>query len=281
MKLFRFGPSGQELPGLIDPDGRARDLSDHVDDIAGVTLSPEGLNLLRALDWTRLPLVPEGSRLGPPVGRIGKVMAIGLNYAEHARETGAQLPAEPMLFMKATSAIGGPNDTVRLPRGSVSTDWEVELGVVIGRTAKYVTEAEALDYVAGYCVVNDVSERDFQKKRAGQFTKGKSCDTFCPLGPWLVTRDEVPDPQALSLWLDVDGQRMQQGTTATMIFGVAVLISYLSQFMTLHPGDIISTGTPPGVGAGRTPPVFLRDGNVVRLGIDGLGEQEQHIVADT
>lgn len=280
MKLIRFGPPGQESPGLIDPEGRPLDLSDHVDDIAGETLSPEGLDRLRALDWTRLPQVPGDVRLGPPVGRVGKVMAIGLNYADHARETGGEVPPEPVLFMKATSAICGPHDTVRLPRGSTATDWEVELGVVIGTPAKYVTEAEALNHVAGYCVVNDVSERDYQIRRAGQWTKGKSCDTFCPLGPWLVTRDEVRDPQRLRLWLDVNGQRMQDGDTATMVYGVAVLVSYLSQLMTLNPGDVIATGTPPGVGMGRRPRVYLGDGDVMRLGIEGLGTQEQRVAAD-
>jgi len=280
MKLIRFGPPGQESPGLIDPEGRPRDLSDHVDDIAGETLLPAGLDRLRTLDWTRLPQVPGEVRLGPPVGRVGKVMAIGLNYADHARETGGEVPPEPVLFMKATSAICGPHDTVRLPRGSKATDWEVELGVVIGAPAKYVTEAEALDHVAGYCVVNDVSERDYQIRRAGQWTKGKSCDTFCPLGPWLVTRDEVRDPQALRLWLEVDGQRMQDGSTTTMVYGVAFLVSYLSQLMTLHPGDVIATGTPPGVGMGRRPRVYLKDGTVMRLGIDGLGVQEQRVAAD-
>jgi len=280
MKLIRFGLPGQESPGLIDPEGRPRDLTGFVEDIAGETLSPAGLDHLRALDWTRLPQVPSDVRLGPPVGRVGKVMAIGLNYADHARETGGEVPPEPVLFMKATSAICGPNDTVRLPRGSEATDWEVELGVVIGAAAKYVDEADALDHVAGYCVVNDISERHYQIKRAGQWTKGKSCDTFCPLGPWLVTRDEIADPQDLRLWLEVDGQRMQDGRTRTMVYGVAVLVSYLSQIMTLHPGDVIATGTPPGVGMGRRPRVYLRDGNVMRLGIDGLGVQEQTVEAD-
>ncbi|MBB4264430.1 fumarylacetoacetate hydrolase family protein [Roseospira visakhapatnamensis] len=280
MKLIRFGPPGQESPGLMDPEGRPRDLSGHVDDIAGDTLSPEGLDRLRRLDWTRLAQVPGDVRLGPPVGRVGKVMGIGLNYADHARETGGEVPPEPVLFLKATSAICGPHDTVRLPRGSTATDWEVELGVVIGTPAKYVAEADALAHVAGYCVVNDVSERDYQIKRAGQWTKGKSCDTFCPLGPWLVTRDEVPDPQALRLWLEVDGRRMQDGSTATMVYGVAVLVSYLSRIMTLHPGDVIATGTPPGVGMGRRPRVYLTDGNVMRLGVEGLGIQEQRVAAD-
>ncbi|MBB4285684.1 fumarylacetoacetate hydrolase family protein [Roseospira goensis] len=280
MKLIRFGPPGQERPGLIDPDGRPRDLSAHVDDIAGATLTPDGLARLRALDWSRLPQVPADVRLGPPVGGVGKVMAIGLNYADHAAETGGEVPPEPVLFMKATSAICGPNDPIRLPRGSEATDWEVELGVVIGAPAKYVDEAAALDHVAGYCVVNDVSERDYQIRRAGQWTKGKSCDTFCPLGPWLVTREAVRNPQALRLWLDLDGQRMQDGRTTTMVYGVAFLVSYLSQLMTLHPGDVIATGTPPGVGMGRRPRVYLKPGNHLRLGIDGLGVQETTVVAD-
>ncbi|KAA5605270.1 fumarylacetoacetate hydrolase family protein [Roseospira marina] len=279
MKLLRHGPRGQEKPGLLDADGRVRDLSGHVDDIAGPVLSDAGLDRLRALDPASLPLVAEGRRLGPPVTGVGKVMAIGLNYADHAAETGGEVPPEPVLFMKATSAINGPNDPVVLPRGSVATDWEVELGVVIGAPAKYVTEERAMDHVAGYTIVNDVSERHYQIKRAGQWTKGKSCDTFCPLGPWLVTRDEVADPQALGLWLDVDGQRMQDGSTTTMVYGVAFLVSYLSQLMTLHPGDIIATGTPPGVGMGRRPRVYLTAGNVMRLSIDGLGEQCQTVTA--
>lgn len=280
MKLIRFGAPGAESPGLIDPEGRPRDLSGHVDDIAGATLTPEGLDRLRALDWSRLPQVPPEERLGPPVGGVGKVMAIGLNYSDHAAETGGEVPPEPLLFMKATSAICGPNDPIRLPRGSTATDWEVELGVVIGAPAKYVDEADALSHVAGYTIVNDVSERDYQIRRAGQWTKGKSCDTFCPLGPWLVTRDAVRDPQALRLWLEVDGARMQDGHTGTMVYGVAVLVSYLSQFMTLHPGDVIATGTPPGVGMGRRPRVFLRAGQTVRLGIDGLGVQESPVAHD-
>ncbi|MQX34918.1 fumarylacetoacetate hydrolase family protein [Roseospira navarrensis] len=281
MKLLRHGPRGQEKPGLLDADGRVRDLSAHVDDLAGAVLSEAGLERLRALDPAALPVVPEGTRLGPPVAGVGKVMAIGLNYADHAAETGGEVPPEPVLFMKATSAINGPNDPVVLPRGSVATDWEVELGVVIGTPAKYVTEDDALTHVAGYTIVNDVSERHYQIKRAGQWTKGKSCDTFCPLGPWLVTRDEIADPQALGLWLDVDEQRMQTGSTATMVYGVAFLVSYLSQLMTLHPGDVIATGTPPGVGMGRRPRVYLRPGNEMRLGIDGLGEQRQTVEADT
>jgi len=280
MKLLRFGPPGQEKPGLLDQDGRVRDLSAVVDDIAGSVLCDEGLDRLRALDPASLPLVADDARLGPPVSGVGKVMAIGLNYADHAAETGGEVPPEPVLFMKATSAISGPFDPVVLPRGSVATDWEVELGVVIGTRAKYVTEAEALAHVAGYTIVNDVSERHYQIKRAGQWTKGKSCDTFCPIGPWLVTRDEVADPQALGLWLEVDGARMQNGSTATMVYGVAFLVSYLSQIMTLHPGDVIATGTPPGVGMGRRPRVYLKPGNVMRLGIDGLGVAEQPVEAD-
>lgn len=281
MKLLRHGPRGQEKPGLLDADGRVRDLSGHIDDIAGAVLSDPGLGRLRALDPASLPLVPPDARLGPPVAGVGKVMAIGLNYADHAAETGGEVPPEPVLFMKATSAINGPTDPVVLPRGSVATDWEVELGVVIGTAAKYVSEDRALDHVAGYTIVNDVSERDYQIRRAGQWTKGKSCDTFCPLGPWLVTRDEIADPQALGLWLDVNGERMQDGSTATMVYGVAFLVSYLSQIMTLHPGDVIATGTPPGVGMGRRPRVYLKPGDSMRLGIAGLGVQAQTVTADS
>lgn len=297
MKLVRFGPAGQELPGLLDSEGRLRSLVGIVDDIFGPALGAESLDRLRAIDPQSLPLVTQNGkqaatgaasssgdalpRLGPCVGRVGKLMCIGLNYAEHAAETGAALPTEPVLFMKATSAIVGPNDAIRLPRGSEKTDWEVELGVVIGQQAKYVTEAAALDYVAGYCIVHDVSERSFQKDRGGQWTKGKSCDTFGPIGPWLVTKDEVPDPQNLRLWLDVDGERRQDGSTSTMIFGVKKLVSYLSQFFTLEPGDIISTGTPSGVGMGMKPPTFLRPGQTVRLGVEGLGVQQQRVVADS
>lgn len=280
MKLVRFGPAGAERPGLVDAQGRIRDLSAHVEDIAGAALSDEGLARIAALEPTALPLVEEGARLGPCVGRVGKFVCIGLNYSDHAAEAGLDVPPEPIVFMKATSAICGPDDGIQLPRGSVATDWEVELAVVIGRHAKYVSEAEALSHVAGYCVANDVSERDFQTKRAGQWTKGKSADTFGPLGPWLVTRDEVADPQALSLWLDLNGTRMQTGSTATMIFGVAKVISYLSQMMSLHPGDVISTGTPPGVGMGIKPtPVYLKAGDRLALGIDGLGTQSQLVRA--
>jgi 2-keto-4-pentenoate hydratase/2-oxohepta-3-ene-1,7-dioic acid hydratase in catechol pathway len=278
MKLVRFGPAGNEQPGLVDVAGQIRSLVGVVDDIAGDALSAASLDRLRGIDPEALPAVEEPVRIGPCVGRVGKVMCIGLNYAEHAAETGAKLPTEPVLFMKATSAISGPYDDIQIPRGSTQTDWEVELGVVIGERAKYVTEADALDYVAGYCISHDVSEREFQKERGGQWTKGKSCDTFGPLGPWLVTKDEVPDPQNLSLWLEVDGERRQDGSTRTMIFGVKKLVSYLSQFMTLHPGDIISTGTPSGVGMGRKPPVFLRPGQTVRLSVEGLGEQHQRTI---
>ncbi|MBC2859155.1 fumarylacetoacetate hydrolase family protein [Stappia sp. 28M-7] len=280
MKLVRFGPAGSERPGLVDAQGRIRDLSAHVDDIAGKTLSDEGLARIAALDPASLPLVEEGARIGPCVGQVGKFVCIGLNYSDHAAESGLDVPPEPIVFMKATSAICGPDDGIELPRGSVATDWEVELAVVIGRHAKYVSEADALSHVAGYCVANDVSERDFQTKRAGQWTKGKSADTFGPLGPWLVTRDEVADPQALGLWLDLNGKRMQTGSTATMIFGVAKVISYLSHMMSLHPGDVISTGTPPGVGMGIKPaPVYLKPGDRLALGIDGLGTQNQLVRA--
>jgi 2-keto-4-pentenoate hydratase/2-oxohepta-3-ene-1,7-dioic acid hydratase in catechol pathway len=279
MKLVRFGSAGDERPGVLDADGRIRSLEGIVDDISGDALSAPSLARLRQLDPESLPLVDAGVRIGPCVGRVGKFMCIGLNYADHAAETGATLPAEPLLFMKATSAICGPNDDLEIPRGSTHTDWEVELGVVIGERAKYVTEATALDYVAGYCTVHDVSERHYQKDRGGQWTKGKSCDTFGPIGPWLVTKDEVPDPQNLRLWLEVDGERRQDGTTRNMVFGVKKLVSYLSDFMTLHPGDIITTGTPPGVGMGRNPPVYLQPGQTVRLGVEGLGEQRQRAVS--
>ena len=279
MKLLRFGEPGAEKPGLLDAEGAIRDLSAVLPDLGGDALSPASLGRLAALDPASLPLAPDGARIGPCVARPGKFICIGLNYADHARETGKEPPPEPIIFMKATSAFSGPYDDVEIPRGSAKTDWEVELGVVIGSTAKYVSEADALTHVAGYCLVNDVSERAFQSERGGQWTKGKSHDTFGPTGPWLVTRDEVPDPQSLDLWLDVDGVRRQTGNTRTMIFGVAHLVSYLSQFMTLEPGDIIATGTPPGVGLGLKPPVFLREGQEMRLGIRGLGEQRQRTVA--
>ena len=278
MKLLRYGPRGQEKPGLLDAQGRIRSLEGVVPDIAGQVLTPEGIEALRRVDPSSLPLVDEGVRLGPCVAGTGKFICIGLNYSDHAAETGATVPPEPIIFMKATSAICGPNDSVEIPRNSQKTDWEVELGVVIGRHAKYVDEANALDHVAGYCVVNDVSERAFQAERSGQWTKGKSADTFGPTGPWLVTRDEVADPQSLPMWLKVNGKTFQDGSTRTMVYGVAFLVSYLSQFMSLHPGDIISTGTPPGVGLGQKPPVFLKAGDVVELGIEGLGTQKQTFV---
>ncbi|MFO1174499.1 MAG: ureidoglycolate lyase [Paracoccaceae bacterium] len=277
MKLLRYGPKGREKPGLLDA-GVLRDLSAQVDDIAGEVLTPAGLARLAALDPARLPRVEGTPRLGPCVGAVGKFICIGLNYADHAAETGAAIPKEPIVFAKWTSAICGPDDDVEIPRGSVKTDWEVELGVVIGKGGKYIAEAEALDHVAGYCVINDVSEREWQIERGGTWDKGKGCDTFGPIGPWLVTPDEAGDVQNLKMWLDVDGRRFQNGSTATMIFGVAHLISYLSQFMSLQPGDVISTGTPPGVGLGQKPPVYLKGGEVMRLGIEGLGEQTQRVV---
>lgn len=279
MKLMRVGEAGREKPALLDADGKIRDLSAHVADIGGEAITPAGLAKIAALDPKSLPeLSPD--RIGACVAGTGKFICIGLNYSDHAAETGATVPPEPVIFMKATSAIVGPNDNVQIPRGSEKTDWEVELGVVIGKTAKYVSEAEALDYVAGYCVSNDVSERAFQTERSGQWTKGKSCDTFGPIGPWLVTKDEVGNPQDLGMWLKVNGQTMQDGSTKTMVYGVAFVVSYLSQFMSLQPGDVISTGTPPGVGMGMKPPRFLKDGDVVELGIDGLGTQKQLFVAD-
>ncbi len=280
MKLLRHGPAGSEKPGMLDASGTIRDLSGVIPDIAGAALSAEGLERLRGLDPASLPAVETGVRLGPCVAGTGKFICIGLNYADHAAESGLSVPPEPVVFMKATSAITGPDDPVLIPRGSEKTDWEVELGVVIGSRAKYVGEAAALDHVAGYCVVNDVSERAFQTERAGQWTKGKSCDSFGPIGPWLVTRDEVADPQDLGMWLKVNGASMQDGSTRTMVYGVAHLVSYLSQFMSLMPGDVISTGTPPGVGMGMKPPTYLRAGDVIELGIAGLGTQRQTCVAD-
>ncbi|WP_288193725.1 fumarylacetoacetate hydrolase family protein [uncultured Phyllobacterium sp.] len=277
MKLVRYGPAGQEKPGLVDKDGKVRDLSGHVGDIAGEAISPAGLNKLAGIDPASLPEVTV-DRYGPCVAGTGKFICIGLNYSDHAAETGATVPPEPIIFMKATSAIVGPNDDVEIPRGSLKTDWEVELGVVIGKHAKYVSEDEALDHVAGYCLINDVSERAFQAERQGQWTKGKSCDTFGPTGPWLVTKDEVADPQKLKMWLEVNGHRYQNGSTETMVYGVKYLVSYLSQFMSLHPGDIVSTGTPPGVGLGQKPNIFLKAGDVMTLGIEGLGEQRQTVV---
>lgn len=280
MKLLRYGPAGQERPGLLDRDGRIRDLSGKVDDIDGRQLSPEALRSLAELDPGSLPVVDGNPRLGPPVANVGKFIAIGLNFSDHAAESNLPIPKEPVVFMKATSCIVGPNDDVVIPRGSKKTDWEVELGVVIGSRASYVTKERALEHVAGYLVVNDVSEREYQIERGGQWDKGKGCDTFGPIGPWLVTKDEVGDVQNLAMWLDLNGERMQTGTTATMIFDVATIVSYLSEFMTLLPGDIITTGTPPGVGLGHKPePRYLKPGEVMTLGIEKLGEQRQTCVA--
>jgi len=280
LKLVRFGSAGAERPGLLNADGSIADLSGVIPDLAGAALSPESLAKLRALDAGKLPRVDPGTRLGACVAGVGKFIAIGLNYADHAAETGAKIPAEPIVFMKATSCIVGPNDTVLKPRGSTKMDWEVELGVVIGSVTRYVSEAEAPKHIAGYCVINDLSERAFQLERGGQWDKGKGCDTFGPLGPWLVTSDEVGDPANLSMWLDVNGTRRQNGSTKTMIFKPAFLVSYLSQFMSLHPGDVITTGTPPGVGMGIKPePIFLNVGDVMELGIEKLGRQRQVVAA--
>jgi 2-keto-4-pentenoate hydratase/2-oxohepta-3-ene-1,7-dioic acid hydratase in catechol pathway len=278
MKLLRFGEPGKERPGALHADGKIRDLSKVVADIGGDTLLPESLAKLKALDVNALPIVNGTPRIGPCVAGVGKFICVGLNYSDHAAESNMPVPAEPIIFMKATSSIVGPNDDVEIPRGSKKSDWEVELGVVIGKTAKYVSEADALSHVAGFCVVNDLSERAFQLEGTGQWVKGKSADTFGPIGPWLVTSDEVPDCQNIRLWLEVDGKRCQDGSTKTMVFGVAFLVSYLSHFMSLRPGDVISTGTPPGVGHGMKPPVYLRAGNVMRLGVEGLGEQQQRVV---
>ncbi len=279
MKLLRYGPVGAEKPGLQDDAGNIRDLSGHVDDIAGAALSDESLAKLRAIDPATLPAVEGNPRIGACVGHVGKFICIGLNYADHAAEAGMTLPEEPVIFFKATSAICGPNDDVEIPRNSVKSDWEVELGVVIGKHTKYVSREEALDHVAGYCVVNDLSERDFQLHRSGQWVKGKSADTFGPIGPWLVTRDEVADPQNLPMYLEVNGHRYQDGSTTTMHFDVATVISHLSQFMSLQPGDVISTGTPPGVGMGQKPETYLKPGDKMELGIEGLGVQTQNVVA--
>ncbi|QRM46361.1 fumarylacetoacetate hydrolase family protein [Rhizobium sp. BG4] len=280
MKFLRYGEAGQEKPGLLDAGGTIRDLSGHLTDLSGAALNPDRLAELSRIDASTLPAVDCNPRLGACVAGTGKFICIGLNYSDHAAETGATVPPEPIIFMKATSAIVGPNDDLLIPRGSEKTDWEVELGIVIGKTAKYVSEADALDYVAGYCTIHDVSERAFQIERSGQWTKGKSCDTFGPTGPWLVTKDEVPDPQNLGMWLKVNGETMQNGSSKTMVYGVAYLVSYLSQFMSLHPGDIISTGTPPGVGMGMKPPRYLKAGDVVELGIEKLGNQRQAVRAD-
>lgn len=279
MKLLRWGEKGAERPGALDEGGVVRDLGKIVADIGGDAISPRGLETVRGLILEDLPAVPQGIRLGPCVGGVGKIVCVGLNYADHAAEAGVAIPPEPVLFLKATSAISGPFDDVVLPVGSVKSDWEVELGAVIGTRASYVTEEEALAHVAGYCVINDLSEREYQLERAGQWDKGKCCDTFAPLGPWLVTADEVGDPQTLDMFLDVGGKCYQSGSTRTMVYPVRSLVSYISRFMTLHPGDIISTGTPPGVGMGQTPPLYLKAGDVIRLGIAGLGEQRQRVVA--
>jgi 2-keto-4-pentenoate hydratase/2-oxohepta-3-ene-1,7-dioic acid hydratase in catechol pathway len=280
MKLLRFGFNGEEKPGIVDADGRVRDLSGIVPDISGAVLSDEGMQAIRDADITTLPIVSADTRLGPCVVGTGKFICIGLNYADHAAESGMDVPTEPVIFMKATSAICGPNDPIIIPRGSEKTDWEVELAVIIGKRAKYVTEADAMDYVAGYAVTNDVSERAFQLERLGQWTKGKSCDNYGQIGPWLVTRDEIKDPQNMTMWLTVNGKTMQNGSTKTMVYGVAHIVSYLSQFMSLQPGDVISTGTPPGVGMGKKPQQYLRPGDVVELGITGLGQQRQDVIAD-
>jgi len=278
MKLLRYGPAGKERPAILDSNGKIRDLSAQVSDIGDDTLLPASLDKLRHLDINSLPLVDGNPRLGACIGSVGKFICIGLNYADHAAETGAEIPKEPVIFSKWTSSIVGPNDDVEIPRDSVKTDWEVELGVVIGKGGRYISEADALSHVAGYCVINDVSEREFQIERGGTWDKGKGCDTFGPIGPWLVTADEIPDPHQLNLWLEVDGKRYQNGNTRTMIFKVPEIVSYLSRFMSLQPGDIISTGTPPGVGLGQKPPVYLKAGQVMHLGIEGLGEQRQKTV---
>lgn len=275
MKLLRVGPLGQEKPAIYDRNGAYRDLSAHIKDLSGDVLNDEGLAKLRNIDEESLPILDANIRIGACVGHVGKFICIGLNYSDHAAETGMTLPDEPVLFFKATSAICGPNDDVLIPRNSTKTDWEVELGIIIGKEARYVSEGAAMDHVAGYCVINDVSERSFQLERSGQWVKGKSADTFGPIGPWLVTRDEVADPQNLKMWLEVDGHRYQEGSTATMVFGVRHLVSHISQFMSLQAGDVISTGTPPGVGMGQNPQTYLKEGQVMSLGIEGLGEQEQ------
>jgi 2-keto-4-pentenoate hydratase/2-oxohepta-3-ene-1,7-dioic acid hydratase in catechol pathway len=279
MKLLRYGPPGQEKPGLFDRDGKIRDLSHLVHDIAGEALAPAALDRLRRLDWSTLPIVPGTPRLGPCVGAVPKIVAIGLNYRLHAQEAGQPIPKEPIFFMKATSSLCGPDDDVIIPKGSQKTDYEVELGIVIGSLARYVSQAEARRHVAGYCVVNDVSEREFQTERGGQWTKGKSADTFCPIGPWLVTTDEIPDPGKLALWTEVNDERRQHSNTGDLIFGIDEIVSYVSQFLTLMPGDVILTGTPSGVGMGFKPPKFLKPGDRMRLSVEGLGEQHQRLVA--
>ena len=279
MKLLRHGPAGSEKPGALDSDGTIRDLSGHINDLDGAALSDASIDKLRALDLSSLPQVDAGTRLGACVANVGKLVCVGLNYSDHAAESGLEVPPEPVLFFKATSAIVGPNDAIEIPKGSESTDWEVEFAIVIGKDGKYIEESNALQHIAGYCVVNDVSERDFQIKRSGQWVKGKSADTFGPMGPWMVTRDEIADPQTLDMFLDVNGESMQRGSTSTMVYQVPFLVSYISQFMSLQAGDVISTGTPPGVGMGMKPPTYLKAGDVVTLGIEGLGDQRQEVVS--
>ena len=279
MKLLRHGPAGSEKPGMLDAEGKIRDLSAHLKDVDSAALSDASVDKLRALDPASLPEVDAGTRLGACVAGVGKLVCVGLNYSDHAAESGLEVPPEPVLFFKATSSITGPDDAIEIPRGSESTDWEVELAIVIGKDGKYIEESNALDHIAGYCVLNDVSERDFQIKRSGQWVKGKSADTFGPMGPWMVTRDEIADPQKLDMFLDVNGKSMQRGSTSTMVYQVPFLVSYISQFMSLQAGDVISTGTPPGVGLGMNPPTYLKAGDVVTLGIEGLGEQRQDVVA--
>jgi len=279
MKLLRHGPAGSEKPGVLDAEGNIRDLSAHISDLDGAALSDASIDKLRALDLSTLPQVDSGTRLGACVANVGKLICVGLNYSDHAAESGLEVPPEPVLFFKATSSIVGPDDAIEIPRGSESTDWEVEFAIVIGKDGKYIEESNALQHIAGYCVVNDVSERDFQIKRSGQWVKGKSADTFGPMGPWMVTRDEIADPQSLDMFLDVNGESRQRGSTSTMVYQVPFLVSYISQFMSLQAGDVISTGTPPGVGMGMNPPTYLKAGDVVTLGIEGLGEQRQDVVA--
>ena len=279
MKLLRHGPAGSEKPGVLDGEGTIRDLSAHLGDLDGAALSDASIDKLRAIDLSSLPKVSTGTRLGACVGNVGKLICVGLNYSDHAAESGMEVPPEPVLFFKATSSIVGPDDTIEIPKGSEATDWEVELAIVIGKDGKYIEESNALQHVAGYCVVNDVSERDFQNKRSGQWVKGKSADTFGPMGPWMVTRDEIADPQKLEMFLDVNGESRQRGSTNTMVYQVPFLVSYISQFMSLQAGDVISTGTPPGVGMGMKPPTYLKAGDVVTLGIEGLGEQRQDVIA--
>lgn len=279
MRLLRYGEKGAEKPAMLDQDGNVRDLSGIVPDIAGDVLGEAGLQRLRDLDPGSLPQASANERIGPCVGGVGKIICVGLNYSDHAEESGAEVPPEPIIFAKATSSINGPNDTVEIPRDSVATDWEVELAIIIGKEAKYVSEGDAMDHVAGFCIVNDISERDFQIKRSGQWVKGKSADTFAPMGPWLVTKDEISDPQNLKMTLDVNGKRYQDGTTATMVYKIPFLVSYISRFMSLQPGDIIPTGTPPGVGMGQNPPVYLKPGDVMELSIEGLGSQRQSVAS--